>query len=72
MAAWNEGRVVGQKQWNDRLYSLYVDAEIAPYEAGQFAKLGLQIGGEIIGRPYSLVNPPDRRPLLPVVARRDA
>ena len=63
MAAWNEGRVVGQRQWNDRLYSLYIDAEIAPYEAGQFAKLGLEISGEIIGRPYSLVNPPDRRPL---------
>lgn len=63
MAAWNEGRVVGQKQWNDKLFSIYVEADIEDYEAGQFAKLGLQVGDEIIGRPYSLVNPPDRRPL---------
>jgi ferredoxin--NADP+ reductase len=63
MAAWNTGKVVGQKQWNDRLFSLFVDAEIEPYEAGQFAKLGLEVEGQIIGRPYSLVNAPDRRPL---------
>jgi ferredoxin--NADP+ reductase len=63
MAAWNHGKVIGQKQWNDRLYSIYVDADIEPYQAGQFAKLGHEVDGEIIGRPYSLVNAPDTRPL---------
>jgi len=61
--AWNEGRVAELKHWGGRLYSIRVDADIAPFEAGQFAKIGLPIGGEIVGRPYSLVNAPDERPL---------
>src|ERR1039457_5753490 len=63
MAQWITGHVVGNRQWSERLYSLRVDAEIEPFVAGQFIKLGLQIGGEIVGRPYSLVNPPHERPL---------
>src|SRR5690349_8499236 len=63
MATWNKGRVIGQKQWNDRLYSIHIEADIEPFQAGQFAKLGLEVDGEIIGRPYSLVNAPDSRPL---------
>ena len=61
--AWNEGRVAELKHWGGRLYSLRVEAEIAPFEAGQFAKIGLPIEGEIVGRPYSLVNAPGEQPL---------
>ena len=67
MAAWNSGKVVGHKQWNETLHTLYVESEIEPFKAGQFAKIGLEIdgesGAEIIGRPYSLCNAPDMRPL---------
>lgn len=63
MAQWNPAKVVEHKQWNDRLYTLYVESDIEPYQAGQFAKIGLEIDGEIIGRPYSLVNAPENRPL---------
>ena len=67
MALWTNGKVVEIKHWNDRLHSLRVDADIEPFEAGQFIKLGLEIGGEtggeIVGRPYSIVNPPQQRPL---------
>ncbi len=63
MAAWNPGKVVEQKQWSKTLHSLYVESEIEPYKAGQFIKIALEIDGEVTGRPYSLVNPPDRRPL---------
>lgn len=63
MAAWNIGKVVGFKQWNKTLYSIHVDSEIEPFEAGQFVKIALEIDGEVIGRPYSLVNPPDSHPL---------
>jgi ferredoxin--NADP+ reductase len=53
------------------LHSLRVEAEIEPYEAGQFIKIGLEIdvekdgeiSKEIIGRPYSIVTPPQERPL---------
>ena len=63
MAQWVTGHVVGNRQWSERLHSLRVDAEIESFDAGQFIKLGLQIGGEVVGRPYSLVNPPHERPL---------
>lgn len=63
MAQWVNGRVVENKRWGGQLYSLRVEAEIEPFRAGQFSKLGLQIDGEIVGRPYSLVNAPDERPL---------
>jgi ferredoxin--NADP+ reductase len=63
MAQWLEGTVVGRRNWTERLVSLQVEAPIEPYRAGQFIKLGLQIDGEVVGRPYSLVNPPEARPL---------
>ncbi len=63
MAQWNGGRVVENKAWTERLHSLRVEAAIEPFSAGQFTKLGLRIGGEVIARPYSLVNAPEMRPL---------
>ena len=62
MSKWLEGRVVGQKHWTDRLLSLQVAAPLGPYQAGQFVKLALDIGGERIARPYSFVNPPGSEP----------
>jgi ferredoxin--NADP+ reductase len=58
---WLEGVVAAQHRWTERLFSLKVDAEI-PFEAGQFAKLALDVDGEMIARPYSFVNAPDERP----------
>jgi len=63
MSRWLEGRVVGQTRWTDRLCSLRVAAPLGPFEAGQFTKLALDVGGERIARPYSLVNPPGSDPL---------
>lgn len=63
MSEWNAGKVAAKRKWTERLFSLSVDADIAPFTAGQFTKLALEIGGEIVARPYSLVNPPDVRPL---------
>lgn len=60
---WVEGRVVAKHHWTDRLVSLQVDAPVQDYAAGQFTKLGLDIDGERVGRPYSYVNPPHQRPL---------
>jgi ferredoxin--NADP+ reductase len=55
---WCEGRVHALRQWTDKLYSIQVEADIDPFIAGQFTKLGLQIDGELVGRPYSYVNAP--------------
>jgi ferredoxin--NADP+ reductase len=63
MAAWIHGKVVAHKRWNEKLHSLYIDAAIEPHQAGQFVKIGLEIHGEIVGRPYSLLNPPRHPPL---------
>ena len=63
MSTWNVGKVVEHKQWSKTLYSLYIKSDIEPFEAGQFVKIALEINGEVVGRPYSLVNPPDSRPL---------
>lgn len=58
MAQWIEGKVVERIDWTDRLHSLRIEAAIEPFRAGQFTKLGLAIGGETVGRPYSIVSAP--------------
>lgn len=61
MQKWVDGTVAGQTRWTARLFSLKVEADI-PFEAGQFAKLALEVGGEMLARPYSFVNAPGERP----------
>lgn len=60
---WSAGQVVELYRWAEALYSLRVEAEVEPFEAGQFSRLGLVIEGELASRPYSFVNAPDERPL---------
>lgn len=62
MSKWVEGTVVAQRHWSGLLYSLQVEAELAPFQAGQFTKLALAVDGEMVGRPYSFVNAPTARP----------
>ena len=62
MSKWIEGRVVGQRQWAERLFTLSVAAADIAYEAGQFIKLALPSGGEMLARAYSFLNPPNQRP----------
>lgn len=59
MADWMTGQVVEKKQWSDGLFSLIFEADLAPFAAGQFVRVGLEVAGETVGRPYSLVNAPD-------------
>jgi ferredoxin/flavodoxin---NADP+ reductase len=63
MQKWVEGTVAAQKRWTEHLFSLKVEAEVAAFEAGQFAKLALAAGDEMVARPYSFVNAPKERPL---------
>lgn len=60
---WIEGQVVGLRHWSDNLYSLNIDAPLPSFVAGQYIKVALDIDEQRIGRPYSLVNAPDERPL---------
>lgn len=63
MAKWLTGQVVENKRWTESLHSLRIKADIAPFEAGQFTRLALDIDGQEISRPFSLVNAPDE-PIL--------
>ncbi len=60
---WIAATVVGRRQWTPTLFSIQFEAPgMALFEAGQFARVGLQICDEIVGRPYSLVNAPGDGP----------
>ena len=58
MADWLTGKVVEKKRWNDRLFSLYIQCDFNNFESGQFVRVALDIDGERVARPYSLVNKP--------------
>jgi ferredoxin--NADP+ reductase len=58
MSGWLAGRVLENRAWTDTLFSLRVEAPALPFEAGQFVRIALDIGGERVARPFSFVNPP--------------
>ena len=58
MANWLNGIVKEKKRWTDRLFSLRIDAPLGAFSAGQFVRVALDVGGEQVARPYSLVNAP--------------
>ncbi len=53
-----DGRVLSNEALTKRLYALRLDVESLQFEAGQFVRLELDIDGEKVARPYSLVNIP--------------
>lgn len=62
MSAWLQGRVIETRAWTDTLFSLRVGlgtgAPPLAFEAGQFVRIALDLGGERVARPFSFVNPP--------------
>ncbi|MDG4866946.1 ferredoxin--NADP reductase [Guyparkeria sp. 1SP6A2] len=62
MGEWLEVTVAENIRWNDELYSLRFHAPLPGFKAGQFVRVGLDVDGERIARPYSLVNAPDETP----------
>jgi len=63
MANWLNGKVVNNRRLNDYLTALIIEVELGGYEAGQFVRIGLRDGDEVLARPYSLVNTPDENHL---------
>ena len=59
MAKWIEGKVVDNRRLNGYLTSLIIDVDLGDYEAGQFVRVGLPDGDDVLARPYSLVNTPE-------------
>jgi len=59
MSGWIAGKVIENRSWTDTLFSLRVEAPRLRFEAGQFVRIGLDIGAERIARPFSFVNAPE-------------
>ena len=59
MANWLDGKVIDNRRLTDELTSLIIDAPLKIFESGQFVRIGLEQDGEIVARPYSLVNTDD-------------
>ena len=56
---WLDGEVIENRQWNNRLFSLSIRAPLDGFKAGQFVRVGVEVDGEVLARPYSLVSTPD-------------
>lgn len=59
MPDWQAGRITDNRQWTELLFSLRFTAPIGNFKAGQFVRIALEIDGEVVARPYSLVNSPN-------------
>jgi ferredoxin--NADP+ reductase len=60
---WIEGSVASNTHWTPNLFSLRIDADVAPFKAGQYTALALDIGGERVAQPYSILSSPGTSPL---------
>ena len=60
---WLEGRVIENRRRTEALFSLRVEGAPLRFEAGQFVRIALDIDGERVARPFSLVNAP-QEPVL--------
>lgn len=56
---WLAGRILQNRHWTEALFSLRVGGAQLSFEAGQFVRIALDIGGSRVARPFSLVNTPD-------------
>lgn len=57
--SWLEGTVLENRHWTESLFSLKVQAPRLAFAAGQFVRIALDIDGERVARPFSMVNAPD-------------
>lgn len=58
MSDWVQGRVLNNIRYPGEVFVVQLDAPMQPFIAGQYTKLALDVDGERIARPYSMVNPP--------------
>ena len=63
MSSWLEGKVIENRHWTGTLFSLRVTlGKSGPplaFEAGQFVRIALDLGGGRVARPFSFVNAPE-------------
>ena len=64
MSPWVRASVRERQEWAPGLITLRFDAEIEPFEPGQWLNLALEIEGERVRRAYSLASAPGEAPEL--------
>lgn len=62
MSGFIEGKITARRDWAPGLATIAVDAELERFAPGQFVNLGLELGGELVRRAYSLASAPGARP----------
>lgn len=63
MTDWVKGVVVANTHWTNNLFSLQIQADIAPFQAGQYTSLALDVDGKRVAQPYSILSAPGEQPL---------
>ena len=58
MEEWQEGEIIENKKWTENLASLKIKANINLHKAGQFTRLGLKHGNDLVTRSYSYASAP--------------
>jgi ferredoxin--NADP+ reductase len=58
MTKWLHATVVENRHWTDTLFTLRVEGASLAFEAGQFVRIALDVDGERVARPFSMVNAP--------------
>ncbi|MEH6650112.1 MAG: ferredoxin--NADP reductase [Motiliproteus sp.] len=59
MAQWQSGVVQQHIHWDETFHSLQITTTSPlAFKAGQYTRVGLEIDGGLVARPYSFVNPP--------------
>lgn len=67
MTDWVKGVIAANTHWTNNLFSLRIDANVEPFEAGQYTWLALNSGSEQeaerSGQPYSILSSPAEQTL---------
>ena len=53
MEEWQEGEIIENKKWTENLASLKIKANINLHKAGQFTRLGLKHGNDLVTVSYT-------------------
>jgi ferredoxin--NADP+ reductase len=62
--SWLRTHVAHRQKWAEGLVSLRLDAELEPFEPGQWTNIALDVSGERIQRAYTLASAPREPPEL--------
>lgn len=55
---WTTGTVTARQEWDEGLWTFTIEADVPPFTAGQFVRLGLEVGEKRVRRAYSIGSAP--------------